>query len=216
MKWKYLLFTAFVLFFIPGNSFSQKDWTLKTDKEGIKIYTKTPDNSPFKAVKTVCNIDASLSELTAVLMDIKNCADWVYATKTCTVLKQNSPSDLFYHSEVDIPWPVSNRDFIVRLVVTQDATTKAVTVIGENKPTYLPENKNVVRIQQSYSKWLITPMPNGQLQIEYVLQVDPGGSVPAWLINMFATKGPLETFQKLRQQVKKDIYTGVHLPFIKD
>ncbi|MBL0358942.1 MAG: START domain-containing protein [Chitinophagaceae bacterium] len=216
MNLKHFFFTGFIFFFLTATAISQSDWSLRTDKEGIKVYTKNLDNSPYKAVKTVCTVDASLSRLTAVLLDIKNCADWVYATKSCKVLKQNSPSDLLYHSEVDIPWPVSNRDFVVRLVVTQDERTKAVTVLGENRPAYLPEIKNVVRIQQSYSKWLITPLQNGQLQIEYVLQVDPGGSVPAWLINMFATKGPFETFQKLRRQVKKDLYNRVSLPYIKD
>ena len=121
-----------------------------------------------------------------------------------------------YYSEVDIPWPASNRDFIVRLKVTQDERTKAVTVEGENKPALLPENKNIVRIRQSYSKWLITPLQNGHVQIEYLLQVDPGGTVPAWLINMFATTGPFESFQKLRMQVKKTSYSHVNLPFIRD
>jgi hypothetical protein len=216
MNTKYLLFTGFILFFISATAFSQNDWSLRTDKEGIKVYTKNLENSPYKAVKTVCTIDASLSRLTAVLLDINSTKDWVYATKTCTVLKQPSQSELYYHSELSIPWPVSNRDFIVRLIVSQDAATKAVTVLGENQPNYLPENKSVVRIQQSYSKWVIMPLQNGKVQIEYVLQVDPGGSVPAWLINMFATKGPFESFQKLRMQVKKNIYDNAYLPFIKN
>ena len=111
---------------------------------------------------------------------------------------------------------MKNRDFIVRLKVTQDAKTKVVTVEGENKPSFLPEKKNIVRIQQSYSKWIIVPQPNGQVKIEYVLQVDPGGLVPAWLINLFATRGPFESFKNLRLQVKKPAYNHVNLPFIKD
>ncbi len=204
------------LLFAAGTAYPQSDWTLKADKDGIKVYTKNLDNSPYKAVKTVCTVNASISRLTAVLLDIPNAKDWVYSTKSCTVLKQYSPTELFYYSELDIPWPVSNRDFIVKLIVSQDAATRAVTVLGENLPSYLPENKNIVRIQQSYSKWLITPVQKGQVQIEYVLQVDPGGNIPAWLINLFATKGPLESFQKLRSQVKKSIYDGVSIPSIRD
>ena len=216
MNWKYFLLTVSILLLLCGNSFCQNGWTLKSDKEGIKVYTKDLDNSPFKAVKTVCTIDASLTKLTAVLLDINSSIDWVYATKSCRVLKQPSPSELFYYSEVTVPWPVNNRDFIIRLKVWQDAKTKVVTVDGENKPALLPEKKNVVRIQQCYSKWIIAPQQNGQVKIEYVLQVDPGGMVPAWLINLFATKGPLESFKNLRVQVKKPAYSHVVLPFIKD
>ena len=216
MNWKYLLITGLILLLFSSRSFSQSDWVLKQDKDGIKVYTKDLENSSFKAVKTVCIIDASLTKLTAVLLDINSSKDWVYATKSCTVIKQASPSELFYYSEVNIPWPVNNRDFIVRLKVAQDAKTKVVTVEGENKPTLLPEKKNIVRIQQCYSKWIIVPQTNGQVKIEYVLQVDPGGMVPAWLINLFATKGPFESFKNLRLQVKKPAYNRVVLPFIRD
>ncbi|MEP7279037.1 MAG: START domain-containing protein, partial [Bacteroidota bacterium] len=194
----------------------QSDWTLKQDKEGIKIYTKNMDASPLKAVKTVCTINASLASLTAVLIDIKGGIDWVYSTKKIVLLKQLSPMELLYYSEIEVPWPVSNRDFIVLLQVSQDQKTRVVTVGGLNKAGFLPEYKNIVRIQHSYSKWLITPLQNGQLKIEYVLEVDPGGNVPAWLINLFATKGPFETFKKLREQVKKPAYIHASLPFIKE
>ncbi len=216
MNYKYLFLTGCILFFLSANSFSQNDWALRLDKEGIKVYSKNLDNSPYKAIKTVCTIDASLSRLTAVLLDINNTTDWVYSTKTATLLSQPAPSELVYYSEVDIPWPASNRDFIVSMKVSQNARTKAVTVLADNKPTYLPENKNIVRIPQSYSKWYIEPLSNGQVKIEYLLQVNPGGTVPAWLINMFATRGPFESFKNLRNQVKKAVYNNASLPFIRD
>ena len=217
MKTQYRLFILYAfLAFTNINVYSQKNWELKVDKEGIKVYTKSGEHSSFKSVKTVCTIDASLSRLTAVLLDIDRTVDWVYATKKCSVLKQVSQSESIYYSEIDAPWPVSNRDFIVRLWAVQDEKTKAVSVLAENKPSYLPEHDDIVRIKQSYSKWVIEPLKGGKVKVEYTLQVDPGGNIPAWLINLFATKGPYESFKKLRLQVKKDIYNNVSLPFIKD
>ena len=215
MSLKHFLLTG-TFFFLLASSFPQNNWTLKTDKEGILVYTQDLENSPFKAIKTVCTIDASLSRLTAVLLDIPGSVDWVYGTKSCVLLKQVSPSDLLYYSEVNLPWPANNRDFIIRVTVTQDEKTKAVTVLGEPKAGYLPEKKNIIRIHKSYSKWLITPLSPGKVKIEYVLQVDPAGSVPSWMVNMFATHGPYESFRRLREQVKKPIYNHVRLPFIKD
>jgi len=215
MNRNWLLLTGLTLLFcVYANA--QTSWDLKLDKEGIRVYTRKLDNSPFRAVKTVCTINSSLTILTAVLLDIKGSAEWVYATKTISLLKQISVSELIYYSEIDVPWPAGNRDFIVQLIVAQDQKTKAVSVVGDNKPDYLPANKNIVRIQHSYSKWLITPLPNSQVKIEYVLEVDPGGNVPAWLVNLFATKGPFDTFKKLREQVRKPAYQHASLPFIKE
>jgi hypothetical protein len=216
MNMKYLLLTGGLLFFASVHCFSQNDWALKLDKEGIRVFTKNLENSPFKAVRTVCTIDAPLTRVMAVLLDIPGSVNWLYATKSCSVLKQISPSDIIYYSEIEVPWPVNNRDFVVRIKVSQDERTKAVTILGENKPTFLPENKNVVRIQKSFAKWVIVPLSKNQVKVEYILQVDPGGSVPAWLINMFATKGPYESFKNLREQVKKPAYTYATLPFLKD
>ncbi len=216
MNWKYIFVTLGLITFLSANTFSQNDWILKTDKEGIKVYTKNLENSSLKVSKTVCVIDAPLNKITAVLLDVNRAADWVYATKKSTLLKQLNPLELYYYSEVSVPWPASNRDYVVYMKVSQDEKTKAVSVVGENKPTYLPAVKNIVRIQQSYTKWSMTPLQNGQVQIEYYLQVDPGGIVPAWLINMFSTKGPFETFKNLRLQVKKDIYNKISVPSIRN
>lgn len=193
---------------------AQADWQMKEDREGIKVFTRKMDNNPLKAVKAVCTINTSLTSLTAVLLDINGTYDWVYATKKITLLKQISGTDLIYYSEIEIPWPIVNRDFIVRLKVSQDVKTRVVTVEGLSEPAYLPQNKNIVRIQHSYSKWMITPLQKDQVKVEYLLEVDPGGSVPAWLINLFATRGPFETFKKLLQQVKKPVYHHTSLPFI--
>lgn len=199
-----------------ASSFAQPDWQLKQDKDGIQVYTKNIDNAKLKAVKVVATVTASLSALTAVLMDVDGSTDWVYATKKITLLKKISPLALIYYSEIEIPWPANNRDFIVEIHASQDEKTKTVTVDGINKPAYLPENKNIVRVQQSYSRWLVTPLQKGLAKIEYVLQVDPGGNIPSWLVNLFATKGPLETFKKLREQVKKKEYSHISLPYIRD
>jgi hypothetical protein len=36
----------------------------------------------------------------------------------------------------------------------------------------------------------------------YIFEIDPGGSTPAWLVNMFADKGPYETFKQLGEALK--------------
>jgi hypothetical protein len=42
----------------------------------------------------------------------------------------------------------------------------------------------------------------GRLFIVYFLEMDPGGSVPAWITNMFVAKGPYETFSNLAEVLK--------------
>lgn len=194
---------------------SGQEWELKDEEEGIKVYTRPVENSDIKAVKVECTVEATLSQLTAVLLDIPASPEWIYATEFCRVQKTISDTELIYHSEIDVPWPVSNRDFIVRVKISQDSLTKKLTVDGENLPQYIKEQDGVVRIMHTESNWTVTPRDK-YLDIVFTLHVDPGGSIPAWLINMFATRGPLETFRNLRSQVNKPEYKAASFSFLVD
>jgi hypothetical protein len=196
--------------------YAQDDWKLKENKDGIKIYTRSVENSNLKAIRVKVSVQATLSQLVAVILDIKSAKDWVYSTKSATLLKQVSPSELYYYSEVALPWPITNRDFVAHLIVVQDPNTRVVTIDGPVVHNYVPEKKDIVRVNNSYGKWIFTPQANGMVLIDYTLETDPGGSIPAWLVNLFATKGPKETFVKLKEQIARPAYRNLHLSFIKD
>jgi hypothetical protein len=193
----------------------QEDWKLKQNKDGIEIYTKTLENSHLKGIKVLCALPVTLSQLVAVIMDVNTAVDWVYSTKSSTLLKKVSVSELYYYSEVSLPWPISNRDFVAHLKVTQDPHNKVVTIDGPVIPNYIPQKKDIIRVRNSYGKWILTPQKNST-KIEYTLETDPGGSLPAWLVNLFVAKGPHETFVKLKEQLKKEQFKDIDLTYIKD
>ncbi|MDP9077263.1 MAG: START domain-containing protein [Bacteroidota bacterium] len=195
---------------------AQSEWKLKTEKDGIKVYISTVSTSKFKAVKVDCELNTNLSQLIMVLLDVKNCVEWLDHTKSCTLIKQVSPSELYYYSEVSIPWPVQNRDFVAHLTVHQNAETKVVTMDGPSVNGMVPVKDGIVRVRSSKSLWILTPVGNNRVRVVYTLQVDPGGSVPAWLVNMLAGESPLKSFQNLMVELKKPAYQHPELGFIKN
>ena len=210
---------VFVLAFfllVARTASAQADWELRTEKKDIKVYTRTFEDSKFKAIKVELTLQTTLSRLVAVLLDVKTAPDWVYATKSAVLLRQVSPSELIYYSEVKLPWPMSNRDFIARLVTTQDPHTHIVTILGPTMNDYVPEKKDIVRVRRSEGKWVLTPVGRDHIRVEYTLRTDPGGDIPAWLFNLFVTKGPLESFEHLKSQLDKPEYNESRLPFIVD
>lgn len=202
-----------------GSSFGvsgQTNWKLAEDREGIKVFTRPVQNSKIKAIKVECNLQATSSQLVAAILDIKTCGEWVYNSKKNILIKQISPLDLIYYAEVEVPWPVENRDYVVHIKVDQHPQTKVVTVNSPCVPGYVDEKEGIVRINQSIAKWTITPLGKNQVKAEYVLEVDPMGSIPAWLTNLFATKGPYETFRKLKVHVQKEVYKKAEFASITD
>ena len=193
---------------------AQSDWELRTEKKALKVYTRTFPGSKFKAIKVELELDATLSQLVAVILDVNTATEWVYATKSAVLLKQVSSSELYYYSEVRLPWPLSNRDFIARLIVSQDPYTRVVTIDGPTVADFVPEKKDIIRVKKSEGRWIITPVAKNHIRVEYTLRTDPGGDIPAWLFNLFVTRGPVESFENLQQQLKKPVYSNIRLPFI--
>jgi hypothetical protein len=91
-----------------------------------------------------------------------------------------------------------------------------MTVESFNEPDYVPKKEGVVRVPHADGKWTIMPAASSQLHVEYMLHIDPGGAIPAWLINLFATKGPFESFRNMREHIRKPAYQRVHIPFVAD
>lgn len=195
---------------------AEEPWKLSSDKEGVKVYTRHVPDSKIKAIRVECQLNASASQIVAVLLDIKGSIDWVYHTKSVNLIKQVSPSELYYYSEVSVPWPVHNRDFIAHIKVTQNPTTKVVTVDAPCLSDMVPLKDGIVRIEHSVGKWVITPVDATHVKVDYTLHADPGGSVPAWLLNMFITQGPSESFKKLKVQLQKPAYKNIKLDYITD
>jgi hypothetical protein len=211
-----LLVFLLLLFITPVKLSAQNNWTLKSDVDGIKIYTSPVENSKIKALRIECNYQSTLTQMVATLLDLKIRPEWIYHTKSIHLVKQVSPSELFYYSEISLPWPAQNRDFVAHLIISQNQETKVVTMDGPVAPSMVPLKDGVVRIKNSVSKWLVFPVNKNEVKVEYTIQLDPGGIIPAWLVNMFASDGPTQTFKKLRLQLKKAEYKNAHVPFIKN
>ncbi|MBI2284143.1 MAG: lipid-binding protein [Bacteroidetes bacterium] len=195
---------AFISFLCPA----QENWKLTGDQDGIRSWSRKIPDSRINAVKLEAVFNTSLSGITGVIADVARYDSWVFNSRGSRLLKQVSPSELYYYSEVIFPWPATNRDFVSHIQVSQDAVTKVVTINANNVSGWEPVHPKRVRINQSNGKWTLTPISNKEVKAEYVLLVDPGGELPAWIINSFSSKGLVQTFKNLRsllQQTKKSV-----------
>ena len=192
------------------------NWQLKENNDGVKIFTRNIETSKVKAIKVECELNATLSQLVSVLMDVSHNEDWLYHTASNYIVKQVSPTELYYYSLVEMPWPVSNRDFIAHLKVSQDAVTRVVTIDGPCVADMVPEKPKVIRVANSTGKWVISPIGKGTVKVIYTLHADPGGTIPAWLINLFVTQGPSQSFKKLKVILQKPVYKDARLSYITD
>ncbi|MDP4130578.1 MAG: START domain-containing protein [Bacteroidota bacterium] len=205
MNKKLLLILPFSLFSCFSGT-TQGTWNLKKDKEGIKVYSRSSEHSKIDEIKADFNVQGTLSEMAAVMLDVDDHVQWAYSTKSNALLKKTNDADLYFYTEMNSPWPLSNRDLIVHLLLSQDPASKIMTIEETEVPDYIPEKKSVVRVPFSKAVWTVTPVNKKTIKINYQIEVDPGGAVPAWVVNMFAAKCPFESFKNLRTQITLEKY----------
>jgi hypothetical protein len=205
--------------FISSLGFSQNissDWHLYKNENGISIYTRKADNSNIKQLKSVVTLKTSLNSIVALLNDWDAYPEWNYKCGESRTLKTINETELIHYQTVVTPWPVEEEDFIINVKLVQDPKTKIVTITSTNLPNYIPPYPNRTRIKYLEGKWTLTPLSNGSVLAVYDFFVNPGGLVPAWLLNTAITYGPYENFQNLIQWVQKPKYQKAKSPLIKE
>ena len=214
----YILISSLFSFIIFSSfTLTQKDnWQLAKDKNGIKIYIRNEEGSAIKSIKATMTFNASLSALTAIVMDVENYPQWVYHCKETKLIKNIAGKELLYYHVTYAPWPVSYRDNISRFMVSQNKTDYSISITSSVINGVLPEKSEYVRVKKSNASWNFKRVNKNTIAAEYTLSFDPGGNVPAWLINLFITEGPYDTFIKMKLLVDEDKYKNASLPFINE
>ena len=191
-------------------------WEMVKEDQHLMVYARKAEHSKIKEIKVETEVTGSLSSVIAVLRDIDAYPDWIYNLKSARQLPQATAQENFYYSEIKFPWPLSNRDYIARSQLVQDTLSRAITIDVVGLPEELPKNKGIVRIPEMRINWELTPIDSNRVKIMYHLHSDPGGSVPAWLINMFVDEGPTRSIRNLRSMLEKEKYQLAVLPDIRN
>lgn len=209
----------FLLVFIGASQlfFAQNasdGWIFKHEKEGIKVYyRKTAD---VHELKLITSLKVGLSGLVTLLSEVDNYPKWGYKVSESRELNKVSEWETYYYSRIDFPWPMDDRDIVVRSRMEQDPVTRRITATSVSVPDYLPVNKGVVRMHNARTSWTLLPGLGGWTYVEYYIYSDPGGSLPDWLINMALDVGPRETIKNIRNFIRQDKYQSAKLAHLKD
>ncbi|ASU32391.1 START domain-containing protein [Mucilaginibacter xinganensis] len=190
-----------ILLFMFYAAIAQGNWELKKNENGIAVYTRKPVNGALKELRVICELDATKAQLISTLQDIGNYTDWVYSNKKSEILKSVGPHKIIYYTESSLPWPIKNRDLVVQLDINPGP--EILDIQAKSLPEYLPQNKKFIRVPYSLAKWKVTEAPNNKLKVDYTFSVDPGGSIPSWLVNATMAIGPYNSFVKLREVLEK-------------
>lgn len=194
----------------------QSEWKLRKEKDGIQVYFREAAGTNLKELKILTRFEAPLSAVVALLSDVEHFPSWMDHCRDVRKLKVNSPTDYVYYNLANFPWPLSDREFVMHCRGYQNPNTLAFTFHSEAVPDFIPSDKRYVRVQETISQWRLTPGPDGALQVEYYLKADPGGAIPAWMVNMALDSGPVKAIKNLQALLQTEEYQTLRLAYVQE
>ena len=216
MKKNFLRLFTFLLLLMATNQLFAQNWEIKRDKGGIKVYVRDVPGSKIKELKFTTHVEASLSSIAAVLTNVEGFDDWAYGALNSRTIKKISDTEVYYYTEVDFPWPFDNRDLVLHSTFWQDKKTLAIHSKTTSAHWMEAEKEDLVRIKRADLYWTFTPAGNGKVRVDYYLNSDPAGNIPAWMVNLAADQGPLQTMIRFKEMLEKEKYKNAKLAFVQE
>jgi hypothetical protein len=189
-------------------------WQLVHDAGGVRVERRDYAGSPLQEVRGKTRVQATLNAVMALLKDAPFNARWVYRSGGARILAQNGYEQAYVYGVVDAPWPMSDRDTVVRFDYQQDPQTRTIRIDIVNFPDYIPPLDGLVRVPEFGGFWLLRPEPGGWVEVTYQVYGDPGGFIPVWLANQAAAVSVTRTLLNMDAAVK--VYADARSPHVQE
>ena len=181
-----------------------QDWILSKDGKDLQTFYRESDKSAIKELKIVTTIDAPAITVFELLNEIDLYDDWVYRTTEARLVETYSNNSLQYYAVVDFPWPFDDREMYILSDYKISADNKHIKTNSIAIPRKdINDREDHVRIIDMELGWTLKENDQGITEVVYVLRSDPGGVIPAWMVNLALEAGPTNTINGLRELVKE-------------
>jgi hypothetical protein len=139
----------------------------------------------------------------AIIHDVPRYVDWQANCKVARVLKKVSETEQLVYTRTWAPWPVADRDAIYRATVHVEFKPRFVVEFRFESATLdsVPPVKGLVRMQNTRGFFRLTELGPRRTSVDYHVDGDPGGMLPAWLAKMAVKRVPLEAIKGIRKRV---------------
>ena len=179
-------------------------WEVLSNDDGIEVARKTMPNSSLFAFRGKAVLNVHVAILAETLINDAIGPEWVDLMYLSKMLKQEGRHSKIIRQGYDLPWPISDRDYVMRQVADFNADTKVVTLKFESiQYAGMPVQDCCVRANAYRTYWRLEALPGGKTKAEVEVFTDPMGLLPSWLINLIQADWPSNTLTGLYTRATK-------------
>ena len=199
--------TVFCLLVFLASPFIQaageSAWKEVVVDQGVTVWSRDRSGRVLPELRARGQIYGELFHVMAVILDNERSCEWVPNCTESQEIKRLDARTTWVYSVTNSPWPVSDRDTVVKVVAETIEPNHKYLVLMHAQPDLLPLVEGRVRIPYSKIYFLLQRVNADTIEIEYGLNVDPGGVLPKWMVRRTARDTLIETITALEAQVSR-------------
>ncbi len=179
-------------------------WTEIGEEEGIRLWRREVPGSAFVAFRGEGEVGASLKKVLAVLHDQERKQEWMHRCAENRLVEARKIGEVTIYNRTGSNVPlVADRDVVVSTRLSWSVEDRRVHIEAHSVDhPGAPPRDGVVRMPKLSLSWDLVALSADRTRVTYEVQADPGGLLPAWVVNMASKMIPYHTISGLRRQTK--------------
>ena len=180
------------------------EWQSLGVTNDVAVYRKQEEGTGLYAFKGEATSDLPVGQLMGILRNEDISKEWVDMMMFAKVVETYSEDHMLLHQGYDLPWPVSDRDYVFDKKVVYDADKKIATVhLTSVESPKVPVSNDFVRARGERTFWQFTVAENGKTNITVEVMTDPEGALPDWAVNSIQADWPHKSITNLLNRASK-------------
>lgn len=180
-------------------------WELVSKDDGVRVSRKQVPGSNMFAFRGVMTANVHFAKVVQVFADSKSRRHWVDRWHSDKELSVKSPLERTYYIRFGLPFPVSDRDYVLHTKAKPNPKRRILTayIKSVNHPAG-GKKSCCVRGNVVGTYYKFEALPNSErTRLTVEVHTDPRGMLPAWLVNIIQKKWPYKTLRGLVRQAQK-------------
>ncbi len=204
--------SAVIIFAFTSLIAKEEKWRFVYESEGINVHKRIKEGSRFLEFKAIGNLRGEISEYVNVLLDTDKIPDWAPRCFEARNVKRVNDRETIIYVACNGVWPLADRDYVAKRTITSNPERSTIRVnvdLTENPDA--PVIKNRVHIPHLRCSWLFKRVDPLHTHVELYVYVDPGGWLPAWLVNWGYRWIPYRYLKDLESKIVERSHTSTEI-----
>lgn len=204
--------SAVIIFAFTPVKAEEEEWRFVYEADGITVHKRIKEDTIFLEFKSAGVLHGEISDYLSVILDTEIMPDWAPQCIEAQNVKCINDRETIIYVVCNGVWPVADRDYVAKRTIISDSYKSIVRVninLIENPDA--PDIKRRVHIPYLQCCWTLKRISPLLTHVELRACVDPGGWIPAWLVNWGYRWIPYRYLKDLESKIVKHSHTATKL-----